>query len=73
MKRKREKYETDFGKSMAADGGGRIRTFCSLHNREILDGSVSAFFILSVYVCVSLTQCLYLLKNANEKNQHEQV
>jgi len=30
LKRKKEKYETDFSQSMAADGGERIRTFCSL-------------------------------------------
>lgn len=57
---------------MAADGGRRIRMFCSLDNKEILDSSVSVLH--GVYVCVSLGlgRCLYLLKNAIEKNRHEQ-
>lgn len=70
--RREEKYETDFSKSMAADGGGRIRTFCSFDNRKILVGGISAFFYV-VYMCMSLCRCLYLLKNADEKNQQEKV
>ena len=58
---------------MAADGGGRIRTFCSPHNREIPDGHVSAFFhLVCICLCLLLNVCI-CLKNANEKKQHEQV
>jgi hypothetical protein len=58
---------------MAADGGERIRTFCSLNNREILEGTIPTCFLYCLYMCESRIRCLYLLKNANEKNQHEQV
>jgi hypothetical protein len=55
VKREKKKYENDFRKSMAADGGERIRTFCFLDNRKILEGSISpSFYIVCVYVCVCL-------------------
>jgi len=69
----KEKYETDFSKGMAADGGERIRTFCSLTNREILESSISAFFFYTVYIYIYVCVCVLcsvpvFVKNANEKN-----
>jgi hypothetical protein len=60
---------------MAADGGERIRTLYSLSiiERFLMAVFLPFSFMLSAYVCLSLVLCLYLLKNANEKNQHEQV
>jgi len=58
--KEKEKYENDFRKSMAADGGERIRTFCFLDNRKILEGSISAsLYIVCICVCMSHTLSLY--------------
>jgi len=75
LKRKKEKYETDFSQSMAADGGERIRTFCSL--------SIIERFVRAVFLCYFrrfFSYCLIcvrmyisnsvpaFVKNAEEKN-----
>ena len=39
----KKKYENDFSTSMAADGGGRIRTFYTCDNRKILPSKIYSF------------------------------